>query len=571
MNRNILIIAAFLLCSANALADDFDREATVPHAADAAWTKAPSGLNVSWADADTHTDKYQCPTAKAQARLSLTAWRGERVGAKAVLWSAGELGEVSFRVQGEGCEAWVDATTTGFLRYVMADELNKDGSGGCGYRPDHTEYDSTLVDDCITHATRMQYQPCTARPLWVTIDVPRDAQPGQYSGTVEIASERGGTRKLAFTLRVVEATMPAAEQRRFHLDLWQNPYAVTRMADVPLWSDAHLRQMRPVMTRLAAAGQRGITATITHRPWNGQTYDAFGNMITEIKRVDGTWQYDFSVFDRWVEFMRSCGVGPYIYCYSVIPWQLTFHYYDQATNTMVDAKLDPTKPEFDDYWVPKLSALAAHLKQKGWFEHTLIAMDERPEESMKAALRVVRKADADFKLSLAGNYHDALNAELFDYCIPYDAKYPDGVIEQRRSQGRITTFYTCCTESHPNTFSFSQPYEAAALPLVSAERGLDGYLRWAYNSWVAEPTVDSRFSAWASGDTYIVYPDNQSSVRFEQLVRGIQMYEKLAAVPQTKANKAAMSRLLRPFAYANMARTDVAKSLRAVQAWLNKR
>lgn len=571
MNKNLLIIVALALCSVSTRAVAFEREASVPHAQDAAWTKAPAGLNASWADADTHTGKYKCPTQKARTSLNLTAWRGERLGAKALLWSAGELGEVSFRVQGDGCEAWVDAATTGFLGYVMADELNKDGSGGCGYRPNHAEYDSTLVDDCITHATAMHYEPRTARPLWVAIDVPQSAKPGLYGATVVVQSERGGEIRLRLNVRVIEATMPAKEKRRFHLDLWQNPYAVARMAGVPLWSDAHLQQMRPVMTRLAAAGQRGITATITHRPWNGQTYDAFGNMITEIKRVDGTWQYDFSVLDRWVEFMQSCGVGPYIYCYSVIPWQLTFRYYDQATNAMVDAKLDPTKPEFDDYWVAKLSALAAHLKEKGWFERTIIAMDERPEESMKAALRVVRKADPDFKLSLAGNYHESLNAELYDYCIPYDAKYPDGVIEQRRAEGRITTFYTCCTESHPNTFSFSQPYEAAALPLVSAERGLDGYLRWAYNSWVAEPTVDSRYSAWASGDTYIVYPDNQSSVRLEQLMRGIQMYEKMVVKANTKATKAAAAKLLRPFAYANMPKADVARSLRAVEAWLNKK
>ena len=51
--------------------------------------------------------------------------------------------------------------------------------------------------------------------------------------------------------------------------------------------------MRPLMQRLARAGQRGITASITHKPWNGQTYDYFENMITEIKRADGTWAYDY--------------------------------------------------------------------------------------------------------------------------------------------------------------------------------------------------------------------------------------------------------------------------------------
>src|SRR5690606_17405637 len=55
----------------------------------------------------------------------------------------------------------------------------------------------------------------------------------------------------------------------------------------------------------------------------------------------------------------------------------------------------------------------------------------------------------------------------------------------------------------------------------------DGMLRWSYNSWVENPLTDSRFSTWPAGDTYIVYPDARSSIRFERLVEGIQDAEKI--------------------------------------------
>ena len=32
---------------------------------------------------------------------------------------------------------------------------------------------------------------------------------------------------------------------------------------------------------------------------------------------------------------------------------------------------------------------------------------------------------------------------------------------------------------------------------------------------------------WASGDTYIVYPGGRSSVRFERLIDGIELFEKV--------------------------------------------
>lgn len=55
----------------------------------------------------------------------------------------------------------------------------------------------------------------------------------------------------------------------------------------------------------------------------------------------------------------------------------------------------------------------------------------------------------------------------------------------------------------------------------------DGMLRWAYNSWPAEPHLDSRFGNWTSGDTYLVYPYARSSVRFECLRDGIEVAEKV--------------------------------------------
>ena len=70
---------------------------------------------------------------------------------------------------------------------------------------------------------------------------------------------------------------------------------------------------------------------------------------------------------------------------------------------------------------------------------------------------------------------------------------------------------------------------------------LDGFLRWAYNSWVEDPLRDSRFRTWPAGDTYMVYPDARSSIRFERLREGIQDAEKIRVLRQeyAKENSAA--------------------------------
>ena len=68
-------------------------------------------------------------------------------------------------------------------------------------------------------------------------------------------------------------------------------------------------------------------------------------------------------------------------------------------------------------------------------------------------------------------------------------------------------------------------------------------LRWAFNSWVENPLVDSRFRTWPAGDTYITYPQARSSIRYERLVEGIQDYEKVQIVKKLLEQKQDHSRL----------------------------
>jgi len=246
-----------------------------------------------------------------------------------------------------------------------------------------------------------------------------------------------------------------------------------------------------------------------------------------VKKSDGTWEYGFGIFDRWVEFMMSCGITRQINCYSIAPWHSSFQYYDEATDTLKTLEAHVGTPEYTEFWGRMLKAFAAHLREKGWFERCAIAMDELPLETMRKVIDVIRKAEPDFKIALAGNYHPEIEKELYDYCIAYGQTFPEDVLARRKSEGKVSTYYTCCTELAPNLFAISEPEDAMVLALEMLERKSDGYLRWAYNSWPENPLTDSRFRAFTSGDTFIAYPGGRTSVRLERLVQGIQQYEKV--------------------------------------------
>lgn len=537
--KKILLTAALMGCTCLAKAQDTFTELPDDKVPVAEEWKGIKNIRAAWGASDVRYAWHSLPDIKALKRtVTLNAWRGERVSTQAVIYSGTATDSLApitlqltpFRNGRHTLPA--EAVKASFVRYVKTDAwATPDGRGaGCGYRTNHTLYDSVMIADIIDpHATTLGMDAMSTRSVWVNCQMPTDAEAGTYSGTLYVKAGKRTVAKLPLYIKVANRTLPEPRDWKFHLDLWQNPFAEARYYNTPLWSNAHLAAMRPSMEMLAAAGQKVITASIMHKPWNGQTEDHFDSMVTWVKKLDGTWEFGFDVFDRWIEFMMNCGVDKQINCYTMIPWSLSFPYYDVATNRMQVLRAAPGDAAYEEMWVAMLKAFSQHLREKGWFSITTIAMDERPMHAMQKAMDVIRKADPEFKVSLAGNWHPEIEADLYDYCIALDQAelLPKEVFTRRKAEGKKTTVYTCCSTHKPNTFTFSVPAEGAWYGFYVAGTEYDGYLRWAYNSWVKNPLHDTRFRQWPAGDTYMIYPYGRSSVRFEMLIEGIQAYEKI--------------------------------------------
>ena len=541
-----------------------------------------SSFRLNWAATGSHCVIGGGPSLEFQKKaFNHVAWRGEKVFAQAVVSSEEELKDVRLSVSDlRNGKSLIGAENIRlqFVSYVVSDLLDTTKYGQCGSREDKSKWGEVLVADVLDINDSMTVPAGRKQPVWMTVSVPSDARPGKYSGKLTVTSSNAKARSLNVELTVADHVLPPARDWAFHLDLWQNPYSVARYENVPLWSEAHFEAMRPVMRMLAEAGQKSVTATIMSRPWNGQTEDAFGSMVTKIRRIDGSWLYDYTIFDRWVEFMFSLGIDRQINCYSMIPWALQFDYIDQATSSPATFQAAPGSEEYNEYWGAFIADFARHLKAKGWFEKTMIAMDERPLESMQAVLGLIRKVEPAFKISLAGNYHEPVIYDIVDFSETFSGKqeFPESAKAKRKELGLTTTFYTCCAEAHPNMFVISNPDEAAWLGWFAQAEGYDGYLRWAYNSWTLDPLTDARFRTWPAGDCFVVYPGGRGSVRFSKLVEGIQDFEKvriLRAQWQKEGNEAKLAQLtevLKPFTSDKILEEGPAKALITAKSFLDK-
>lgn len=509
------------------------------------WQNQPQGLQIAICSTNERFDRGRVPEIQSLKEIRNQAWRGERVSAQMVLWSNDAFNTVLINMSefksAEGQVLPSNVTQVRFEKYVITDEFAE----GCGHRKPE-DFSASLVSDALDNVSNFIIKARETRPVWISVDVPQNAKPGLYTSTIDIKVQEGERKQFIYTLEVLPTVLPDVSEWKFHLDLWQNPYAVARYHNVKPWSDQHWNYLTPLMKRLADSGQKVITASINKRPWGGQTYDQFESMIVWKKNKDGKWSYDYQIFDQWVQFMMDLGVKKQISCYSMVPWGNELYYFDEEQNKEVKIKAEPGSSEYENVWAPFLKDFKKHLQEKDWNNITRIAMDERGPKEMKAMLDLLNKHAPEFGISFADNHksYKKYPEVLKDLSVGFESSIDENDLIERKSKGYVSTHYVCCADPFPNVFTFSEPAEGTFIGWFTMAANYDGFLRWAYNSWVENPLQDSRFRTWPAGDTYIVYPNNTSSVRFEMLRDGIEDAEKIRIL-RSELSKKKMTEELR--------------------------
>lgn len=442
--------------------------------------------------------------------LTLKGWRGERCSAQLAVQTNGPVDQLTATCAGLSNQKTRIPVRVSMVRYTVAH--------------------GTPTADIIDRENTCNTPGGVLRGVWIQVDIPQDAGPGLYQGYVNISAPGCAEVKQRVQLFVAEEVLPTPDKWSIHLDLWQHPQAVARWHDVEPWSTEHFALLRPLMKRLAEAGQKCITCTVLDEAWNGQTYDSFPGMVRWVRGTDGIMRYDYSVLDKWVSFMHDeIGIRGQISCYTMIPWHLSVRFFDENTGHYDQIKAVPGTPEYEKLWAPFLRDFHRHMAEKGWAEKTCIAIDERPDKYVRAAMALVREHAPSFRVASAVDKPSELTREVYNISpvLTHAGTALGDLLRERHEAGKVTTFYVCLHPLKPNTFTHSAPAEAEWLGFFAATNRLDGFLRWAYNSWNRNPFECTDFVQWPSGDCFLVYPGNRTSIRFERLRDGIENYEKI--------------------------------------------
>ena len=476
-------------------------------------------------------EKNEPFTETTTLEWSTVAWKGERIHRQIVLWSDANINGLSYTIGEFLNEKGAILNPNANLRFGHYVKGDPEARSCSGY-PSHPGF--VEIIDALSNEEIIELNVSDPMKLWLTMAIPPSTPAGKYTGTVTV---NGGNEPLVFkiSVQVVNYTLPEAADWEFHLDIWQFPLnlldhynTANPAANVVPWSDEHFALLRPFYSLLADAGQKAITAYIKDGALGADS------MVRWTKKADHSWEYDFTAFDTYVSTLMSWGITQQINCFSPVGWnEETIPYWDETTNSKLSLNAPLGSTTYNERWNDFLNAFKAHLDNKGWFDRTVLYLDEVSETKLNHVTSIVRSNNPNWKLGIAYS-HGLSNTSKASF---YDMS---GILEDASNAGisdyKISTFYTSCTQTRPNNYITPEnsPAEMTWMAWHAFKEGFDGYLRWAFDYWSQSEPLDARDGGHTAGDFSMVYRASNnapsevlSSIRFEMLRDGIQDFEKL--------------------------------------------
>ncbi len=135
-----------------------------------------------------------------------------------------------------------------------------------------------------------------AQPVWITVRIPEDANPGDYRGQLTFDAEGLDPVKVPVHLSAVGWTLPAPVNFASLFELVQSPESVALQYDVPLWSERHWELIARSFELMGELGSQTVYIPIFRQSCFGNEH----SMIRWVRDADG-WTHDFSIFERYID------------------------------------------------------------------------------------------------------------------------------------------------------------------------------------------------------------------------------------------------------------------------------
>jgi len=473
------------------------------------------------------------PPETPPGAAEVLAARNEYESAQFVLRSTAPLTGLRARVEG------FPGATAHFVGFVPVRKNTPDTPEAELVRKAPGEFPDPLLPPSLA-----KLEAESSLPVWVTIRVPKDQEPGETQVRLIVESDQGSV-EAPLTVRVTKAVLPDART------LWvTNWFTATgrRMKDfhgVADFSEEHWAILRRYAEMMAAYRQNVVLTPI---------YE-----LIDFMAKDGKLAFDFTQFDRWVRLFQEAGVIGLIeggHLGGRKDWtapEFDINLRIVRNGQVVPSKGHPGEPEVEEFLSQFLPAIEKHLEERGWLGIYLQHLCDEPikenAKSYATLAALARKYAPKIRRIDANHYADLVGS--LDVWVPQLNFYDQSLdfYQARQKAGDEVWTYTCLGPrgTYPNRLIDYSLLKVRLLHWLNYRFGCTGYLHWGWNQWsVNNPFADVEPPHGGGflppGDAWIVYPSKEhvalSSIRFEAMRDGIEDYELLRLLGQKAPAKA---------------------------------
>ncbi|MFW6062001.1 MAG: glycoside hydrolase domain-containing protein, partial [Planctomycetota bacterium] len=228
----------------------------------------------------------------------------------------------------------------------------------------------------------------SVQPVWVLVDVPADAQPGQYQATLTLRPGVLDPVEVPVRLTVCDYRLPDPADYATHVGMLQSPETIAEKYNVRPWSAEHLRLLEPSLKLLGRLGNDTLYATVLARTHLGNEHGMIG-----FRREGDRVRPDLSALRKYLRLYARSAPQPDVLVLYV--WEPNL--YDRRRGrsetiplTLVDedgAREDWTAPIYgrpgtERTWRELLGEVRQAVRETGWDEEILMlgcGADRRPQ------------------------------------------------------------------------------------------------------------------------------------------------------------------------------------------------
>ena len=132
--------------------------------------------------------------------------------------------------------------------------------------------------------------------VWVSVRTPRDAPAGRYTGELAIEAQ-GKPFSVPLDVSVAAWALPDVKDYASLINIYQSPDTLAEYYKAKPWSEAHWKLIDRSLKLMGEMGNIGLFVPLLAESQMGNAE----SMVPWLQQPDGSYRYDFSAFDRYIE------------------------------------------------------------------------------------------------------------------------------------------------------------------------------------------------------------------------------------------------------------------------------